>query len=269
VLFLDLETYSDLDLKKVSLDRYAAHPSTRILMCAYALNDGPVELWQEGDDPTELFALLRSEVCVAWNVGFERTLISHVWKTLVRFKITWRDAMVDSLYAGLPAGLKDCNRVPFFAGESQTSKETGLINKFCKPAKDLSVVHNRDTDPEDWKAFCDYCKDDVFDTRLILQWIMARFDLPDRVMRAWHIDQTINQRGTPVDRLMTFRAWEEAQRLQAEGAEELRALTGLENPNSPIQLLGWLKERGYPYGGLAKELVLKALKEDGENIADD
>ncbi len=270
MLFLDLETYSDLDIKKTSLDRYASHPSTRILMCAYAGDSGPVELWEDADGPDALRALqsrMAAETCIAWNVGFERNLTRRVWKLT---GLNWRDAMVDALYAGLPAGLKDCNRVPFFANESETSKETLLINKFCKPSKS-GAPHDRETDPEDWTAFCEYCKADVHDTRLIFQWLTKHYTTPDRVMSAWAIDQRINERGMPVDRLLTFRAWEEAQRLQAKAYEDLKALTALENPNSPAQLLRWLRERGYPYTSLGKELVKKALNEepDGDESNDD
>jgi DNA polymerase len=260
-LFPDLETFSELDIKRVSLDRYAKHPSTRILMCAFAFDDGPVELWQEGDSAASLEALkrdMRTHTNVPWNAGFERNLTRRVWKL---YPLKWRDAMVDALYAGLPAGLKDCNRVPYFANEAETSKETLLINKFCKPQKDGSV-RNRHTDPEDWDAFCAYCKADVNDTRLIFQWLLKRFELPEREYRAWLIDQDINERGLPMDRLLTYRAWEEAQRLQIRENRRLVELTGLDNPNSTAQLLPWLKARGYPYTSLSKELVKKALSED-------
>ena len=54
MLYLDLETYSDLDIRRTSLDRYATHKSTRILMCAYTGETGPVELWQMGDHGLEV-----------------------------------------------------------------------------------------------------------------------------------------------------------------------------------------------------------------------
>jgi DNA polymerase len=106
---------------------------------------------------------------------------------------------------------------------------------------------------------------------LIFQWIEKRFTFPEREYRAWLIDQEINERGMPVDRLLTVRALEEAERLQAKAYEDLKALTGLDNPNSPAQLLAWLKDRGYPYDSLGKELVKKALNEDpgDEGIDDD
>lgn len=258
MLFPDVETYCDLDLRKVSLDRYVSHPSFRILMCAYAFDEGPVMLWQEGEPMNEVQAAIIANTCVPWNKGFEENSFRKGWKIEAK---DWLDAMVIARYAGLPAGLKDCNRVPFFANESVTSKETLLINKFCKPSKN-GVVHNRDTDPEDWALFCQYCKDDVQDTRLIYQWLIKRFDIPDRVHKAWLLNQEINKRGMPIDLAMTAQAWIEAQRLQAESLQKLKDLTGLENPNSPAQLLKWVAERGYPFGGLGKELVKKALEDD-------
>jgi len=240
-------------------------------MCAYASDTGPVEIWEEGNPGLpELQARMAAETCIAWNVGFERTLTERVWNLR---GVRWRDAMVDALYAGLPAGLKDCNRVPYFANDAETSKEALLISKFCKPGKVDGLFpemrRNRESDPEDWQLFCDYCKADVHDTRLIFQWIQKRFDMPERVHRAWGIDQAINGRGMPIDRALTFRALVESERLQLESVDKLRALTGLDNPNSPAQLLTWVRERGYPYTGLGKELVLKALKEEGADIADD
>jgi DNA polymerase len=210
---------------------------------------------------------LMSHIVIPWNAAFEKAISKYVWKMS---GIKWRDAMVAALYAGLPAGLKDCNKVSWFKGEAETSKEKLLINKFCKPQKD-GGVRNRATDPEDWDKFCDYCKADVHDTRLIWQWLQERIPTPEKIWREWEIDQAINERGMPVDRLLTYRAWEEAQRLQLRENGRLKDLTGLDNPNSSAQLLPWLMERGYPYTSLGKELVNKALSEepDGEDLPDD
>jgi len=266
-LYLDLETFSLLDLKKVSLDRYASHPSTRILMCAYAGPSGAVDIWTEGDPGLDVLQeRIRRETVVPWNRMFEYMLMWKVWKLRAA---GWLDAMVHALYAGLPAGLKDCNRVPFFANESETSKETLLINKFCKPQKDGSI-RDRNTDPEDWALFCQYCKDDVHDTRLIHQWLLPRYTIPDRVYRAWLLDQEINERGMPMDRPGAAYAWLEAQRLQALAGQQLKDVTGLENPNSPAQLLKWVQERGYPFNSLAKEMVKKAIAQhDGVEPEDE
>lgn len=262
MLFLDLETFSELDLRQVALDRYASHPSTRILMCAYAEDDGDMQFWQEGEDRGPLQELIGTSTCVAWNKGFEERLLSSVWKHKAP---AWEDAMVSARYAGLPGGLKDCNKVPYFSGESVTSKETLLINKFCKPGKN-GVLHTAETDPEDWAAFCDYCKRDVQDTRLIYRYLTKHFPMPDRVFQSWLLDQKINGRGMPIDLEMCKWANWEAERLQDVSQQDLIKLTGLENPNSVKQLLEWVSERGYPYNSLGKEMVKKAVEEmpDGE-----
>lgn len=262
MLFIDLETYSKLDIKTCAIDRYASHESTRILMCAYADEVGPVELWEDNQPlPPRLKSALYTpgeEIVIAWNKGFEHTVVKKV--AGCPSGINWRDAMVFARYVGLPGGLKNANKVPFFAGQAVTSKESILIGRFCKPQKDGSV-NNRDTHPEDWASFCQYCKDDVSDTRLIWQWCNKFFLFPDMELRAWHLDQLINWRGLPIDKEMCIRAADEAVRLAAIAHTDLGALTGLENPNSPKQLLAWVTERGYPYNGLGKELVTRFVED--------
>lgn len=267
-LFPDYETYSALDIKRVSTDRYAADKSTRALMCAFAFEDGPVELWQEGESGLDgLKRDLKTHIVVPWHAAFEKEISTHVLRLS---GIIWRDCMIASLYAGFPAGLKECVKLPFFKGEAESTKEALLINKFCKPQADGSV-RDRETDPEDWALFCDYCKRDVQGTRVIWQWIQEHIPTPEKIWQEWEIDQRINQRGTPMDRTLVERAWVEARRLAIRENAQLKALTGLKNPNSSAQLLPWLRERGYPYTSLGKELVLKALNEepDSEAVNDD
>lgn len=234
-------------------------------MCAYAIDDGPIDLWQEGDDEAELRDLISRHVCVAWNKGFEEALLEKVWKQRAK---AWEDAMVRARYASFPAGLKDCNKLPFFAGEAVTSKETLLINKFSKPGKG-GVRRDRTTNPEDWALFCDYCKRDVADTRLIWNWIGPRFPMPERVHRAWLLDQAINRRGMPMDLQLCWNAKQEADRLIAAGGDDLKKLTGLENPNSVKQLFGWLSARGYRFNSLGKELLQRALDEHPEELTEE
>lgn len=262
MLFLDLETFSELDLRKTSLDRYASDPSTRILMCAHAEPEEQMQFWQEGDYREPLEKRIRKHTCIPWNKSFEETLIKKVWGIEAA---AWDDAMVRARYASLPGGLKDCNRVSFFQGQSVTSKETLLINKFCKPGKN-GVIRNRDTDPEDWAAFCDYCKRDVEDTRLIYNWLLKHFDMPERVFNAWLLDQKINRRGMPVDVPFVRAAEREAIRLTELGQQKLKEITGLENPNSLTQLGKWLGERGYMFNSLGKELLQRALDNHAEEM---
>jgi DNA polymerase len=113
-------------------------------------------------------------------------------------------------------------------------------------------ARNRQTDPEDWASFCDYCKRDVQGTRVVWQWIQAEHPNPGEIWKEWEIDQRVNERGMPIDRALTERAWVEAQRLAVRENDRLKELTGLDNPNSNAQLLAWLRERNIRTPALAK-----------------
>ena len=43
VLFLDLETRSELNLTKIDASTYARHPSTEVMCARWAIDDGPIE----------------------------------------------------------------------------------------------------------------------------------------------------------------------------------------------------------------------------------
>ena len=80
---LDYETYSDVSLPDVGAHVYAAHPSTEVLMCAYAFNRGPLQQWvpAEGEPiPRELEeALIDPEVEKwGWNTPFEMAKTSQI-----------------------------------------------------------------------------------------------------------------------------------------------------------------------------------------------
>ena len=71
----DFETYSDLNPKTVGSDVYSRDPSTEILMCAYSIDEGPIQQWvpAEGEDlPADLEDCLHDEdtYLFAWNSAF-------------------------------------------------------------------------------------------------------------------------------------------------------------------------------------------------------
>jgi DNA polymerase bacteriophage-type len=73
-LHLDFETRSELALEERGLSNYAHHPSTQVLMLAYAIDDGPVELWEAhlGEIPKALRDGLYNPFIAktAWNASF-------------------------------------------------------------------------------------------------------------------------------------------------------------------------------------------------------
>ena len=82
-LSIDLETYSDIDLKKCGVYKYAESPNFEILLFAYSVDNGPVQvidLAQGEDIPTEILAALTDDSITKWayNASFERICLS-VW----------------------------------------------------------------------------------------------------------------------------------------------------------------------------------------------
>ncbi len=260
-LHLDFEVFSEIDIKSAPLDVYAAHPSTKILMAAWALDEGPVTVWEadKGKAPEALSAALRNEdvTVVAWNVNYERTVLRAKGLSIPISR--WLDPMALARYVGLPGSLKNCAKVPMLGipAEEATRSETLLIKKFCAPNK-KGERNKREGFEADWDRFVDYCRKDVETMRRILNWIEPRFPWPARERAIWELDQTINERGLPVDVEMAKHGMEETERLLASAHGTMRELTGLENPNSVQQLLPWLQERGYKYDSLGKEFLAQS-----------
>ena len=81
ILSIDIETYCDLSLKDCGVYKYAAHPSFKILLFAYAIDDEPVGLLdlENGDKiPKRLKDLIYDKKVTksAHNAQFERTCLS-------------------------------------------------------------------------------------------------------------------------------------------------------------------------------------------------
>jgi len=260
LLHTDIEFFSPLSIKEHPLDVYAAAPGSKIILNAYAFGDGPVKVWEPGDKAPELREALRdpSVMCVAWNINYERTVYRA--KGLDIPLERWIDVMVLARYAGLPGKLKNCAKVPLLRvpAEDKTKSETLLINKFCMPAKD-GTVKTKANAPEDWELFREYCRKDVLTMRHIYNWLLPRFPLPARERELWLLDQRINERGLPVDAKLARAGMRETARLIQEANHQLKDLTGLDNPNSVQQMLGWAKDRGYPYDSLGKDFLKQHL----------
>ena len=81
ILFHDLETRSTCNIKCAGAHKYAADPTTGVLCLAYAVDDGPVELWIPGDPVPEVFIRAASDpdwIVSAFNANFERVIVQHI-----------------------------------------------------------------------------------------------------------------------------------------------------------------------------------------------
>lgn len=274
---LDYETKSESDLEVVGLANYMDDPTTAILMCAYAEGDCKPKIWEPHKNPkipNELRDALEDPwvIAKAWNCQFER-LVSKLKLKINKPIREWRDTMVSARYLSLPGSLDAAGKILGLSVDEAKDKEgTRLINKFCKPAVQggqsslfgTTVAGFRDwnTDPEDWQKFCDYCCQDVVAERTIDK-KLDKYQLPEHEWETWFMDQEINAFGWPVDLTLVRGAGIIIARDMAKLTKRLVELTGLDNPNSVPQILGWLRTQNYPFSSLGKTFAARAMSGEG------
>ena len=271
-LHLDLETVATVDLKRVGTDVYAHHPDTRVLMLAYAFNDDPVSMWLPGSEamPAQLgFALTDPSVTkIAWNASFEFAIISAV--LLVQLKIEeWFDPMAYARYLGYPGKLDDAGEaLGLDVAYLKNPEGKKLIKMFCSPTKGTKKIasHFKDatSDPEEWEKFKLYCVQDVIAERANLHELEKKHPFPEIEKKVWILDQKINQRGVPIDLNFVGKALARVEESRAIILEQMKKLTGVNNPNSVQQLGAWLSQQGYMFDSLDKNHIIAAL--DGGKI---
>lgn len=267
-LSLDYETFCELDLKAVGLDRYSSHKSCEVLMCAFQIDDGEIEHWDATRDPMPkklLRALLDDDFEIwAFNAQFERVITNRVLKIVPAIH-RWRCTMALAYMHSFFGGLGDvAAQMGIRADKSKMATGTRLIGMFCKPQKlTRNNPHKRFTSwthPVEWRMFVEYNVRDVLAENEIKRRLnKRRYFIPKREWEFYALDQLINDRGLPIDVGFVENALEMSNRRKAELLATMRDLTGLSNPGSPAQLLPWLQDRGYPLGDLKKDSVKKVL----------
>jgi DNA polymerase len=268
-LSLDFETFCEIDLIKFGLDLYSAHPSCEVLMCAYRIDGGPIKHWDAVSGakmPRDLREALEDDNFLIWafNAQFERVIMNRVLG--IRPAIhRWRCTQVLSYMHSFTGRLDMVGRQMGIA-DDKVKLATGkkLIGMFCGPKKiTANQPHARftpETHPVEWRMFVEYNIRDVeaeYEIKRLLD--KPKYPIPAREWEFYALDQLINDRGLPIDRLFVENALRMANSRKEELLEKMRQKTGLANPGSPAQLLPWLQARGYPFGDLQKDSVKKVL----------
>ena len=266
-LNLDIETYSTEDLPSVGAYKYAAAPGFRVLLCGYAWDGGPVHLCDLTRDalPDDVAQALTDPSVAkhAFNAAFERVCLSaHLGLPEGTYldPRQWRCTMVAAAYWGASGSLK---QVGGFLGVEMRKDAAGtrLINKFSKPQ-----ARPVPREGEDWERFKAYCIRDVECEMEIASKLPD--PLPAQEQLAYVIDQRINDRGVLVDGELARQARAMAAEEGLRAKRELARITGLANPNSPAQLLGWLQGRGCQVGNCGKDaLAAEAAREGCDALA--
>lgn len=260
-LFLDIETFSSVDLTKSGVYPYAESPDFEVLLIAYAVDNEPIKA--VGDSASDEWIHIKQMLTdpeyikVAHNSAFERACLSK-WLGIELNAEDWEDTMIMAAYNGLPLSLEGAGAA--LGITDQKMKEgTALINYFSKPCKPTIANGQRTRNlphhaPEKWQTFIDYCVRDVEAMRQIYRKLES-YPVTEFERRVWAVDARINERGVKVDLELAEAAIAVDKDFKAEHVDEMKRLTGLENPNSVSQLKEWLSACGVETEALNKATV--------------
>jgi DNA polymerase len=267
-LFIDVETYSSVDIKESGAYKYIESPDFEILIIGYALDDGPVKIVDlaQGEEMPEEFeeALLDPDcVKVAHNAVFERLSFKRIGYNVPAEQ--WYCTSVKAAYCGLPLSLDEVSKA---LNLTDKKLDTGkaLIKYFSCPCKATRVNGMRTRNypehaPEKWEMYKEYNKYDVLAEREIFKRLEA-YIIPDIERKMYVLDQNINDRGILVDMELAESAIAVDNTYTSILTQHAQQLTGLENPNSPVQIRQWIeKTTGCVVMSLSKETMPDLMKE--------
>ena len=289
---IDIETYSDRDLKKCGVYKYAESPNAELLLFGYSINNGPVtviDVAQGEEVPEYILKALTDDNIIKWayNASFERIFLS-VWlkrnypQYFVSYSIdedtvsnyldpsAWRCSLVWGAVMGLPLSLKGIGAV-LKLDEQKMSEGSDLIRYFCVPCKPTKSNGGRTRNlpehaPEKWATFVAYNKRDV-EVELSIKEKLKNFPVPEFLWDEYHLDQEINDRGIGVDMKLVTNAIAFDERSKGTISSQMKDMTDLENPNSVVQMKAWLAENGIETETLGKKAVAELMKNAPERLA--
>lgn len=291
-LSIDIETYSDVNLQKCGVYKYAQSPNFEILLFGVSINGGNVMVYDlaQGDTlPMEILMALTDNTVIKWafNASFERVCLS-VWLKRnypMQFHsysisedtvgdyldpVAWKCSMIWAAYMGLPLSLAGTGAV-LGLDEQKLKEGKDLIRYFCIPCKPTKVNGGRtrnlpEHDIDKWNLFKFYNKRDV-EVEMSIQARLKNYPVPDFVWDEYHLDQKINDRGIALDRKMVTHAIAFDAKSKASLVNKMQELTSLENPNSVMQMKQWLLDHGMAMDSLGKKEVAQAVKTAPKELA--
>ncbi|UQA87500.1 DNA polymerase [Gardnerella vaginalis] len=290
-LSVDLETFSSVNLGKCGVYKYAESDDFEILLFGYSVDGSEVkvvDLAQGETIPEVVLSALTDETVTKWafNAQFERVCLSRYLRDkginvnpgktvksegLFLNPCSWHCTMIWSATLGLPMSLENVGTVLGLDKQKLTSGKN-LIKYFCLPCNPTKVNGGRTRnkyfhDKEKWEQFKSYNKRDV-EVEMSIQEKLSRFPVPDFLWQEFYLDQTINDRGIEIDSLFVDSAIKLDQEVKTHLVSEIKHVTGLENPNSVLQMRSWLKKHGLEMESLGKKEVAKELKTVGKELAE-
>ena len=278
-LSCDIETFSDVDLIRCGVYKYADSPNFEMLLFAYAVDDGDVHIIDiaGGEElPEKIIQAIKSDTVVktAYNAQFERVCLSRYLKLPDGEYLnpqSWYCTAVQAAELALPLSLADVGSVLGLERQKMTEGKE-LIKYFCVPCKPTKSNGNRTRnrpchDINKWETFKKYCMRDVDVERQIAD-KLKMYPIRDEEHRLYVLDQIINDRGVLVDSELAEQAVKLNSIQTTVAVEQAYMITGLENPNSVTQLKQWLKENGVEIESLSKKAVKSLADETDGDVSE-
>ena len=278
-LSCDIETFSDVDLIRCGVYKYADSPDFEMLLFAYAADDGDVHIIDiaGGEElPEKIIQAIKSDTVVktAYNAQFERVCLSRYLKLPEGEYLnpqSWYCTAVQAAELALPLSLADVGSVLGLERQKMTEGKE-LIKYFCVPCKPTKSNGNRTRnrpchDINKWETFKKYCMRDVDVERQIAD-KLKMYPISDEEHRLYVLDQIINDRGVLVDCELAKQAVKLNSIQTTVAVEQAYMITGLENPNSVTQLKQWLKENGVEIESLSKKAVKSLADETDGDVSE-
>ena len=291
-LSIDLETYSDVDISKCGVYKYAESDQFEILLFGVSVDGGPVKVYDLacGESlPEEILTALSDKTVTKWafNATFERVCLSN-WlhkhhpehfqtygtpdDSVQNYldPSSWKCTMIWSAYMGLPLSLEGVGAV-LKLQEQKLKEGKDLIRYFCTPCSPTKSNGGRTRNlpehaPEKWELFKKYNQRDV-EVEMQIHKRIGNYPVPDSIWEEYHLDQEINDRGIMIDRTFVEQAIRIDERVRNDLMIQMQSLTGLENPNSVQQLKEYFFQNGLEIDSLGKKEVTEMIKTAPADIA--
>lgn len=267
-LSIDIESYSSVNISKCGVYKYSESLDFEIMLFAYSVDGSPVkviDLTKGETIPQDIIESLSDETVIkhAFNANFERVCLSRfLGIDGILNPQGWHCTMIWAATLGLPLSLAGVGAVLGF-DKQKLLEGKELIRYFCVPCNPTKTNGGRTRnlpshEPDKWNTFKDYNIRDV-EVELAIQQKLSKFPVPQETWEEYWLDQEINDRGIEIDMDLADAAVHLDELSKHEINEKLQKLTGLENPNSVLQMRGWLNDHGIEAESLGKAAVAELL----------
>lgn len=269
-IFLDIETYSSVDLSKSGVYKYCESLDFEILLFAYAVKIngkiGPVKVIDLTiNDLSEVEHILIDPKVKkhAHNATFERIALRASGIDIPANE--WYCSMVKAAYCGLPLSLDILSTV-LNLSNAKDKKGKDLIRLFSVPVKPTKTNGFRERNlphhaPEKWGEFKAYVKMDVLAEIELLQ-RLSIYKIPESERLAYVCDQEMNDKGIMVDLKLVESALYLDSIAEKVNRKKFTDITGIENPKSNKQVAAWISENtGKEVTTVNKESLSELLSE--------